>query len=98
MEKTNPVLILTKCVLHTCEASVLQQAPRERAACCHRSLRPWLWPHVPRGPAHRGPASARQVAFAFSALPAAPPRSLLTPPRQEMGAPQPEEGTTQQQH
>lgn len=98
MEKTNPVLILTKCVLHTCEASVLQQAPRERAACCHRSLRPWPWPHVPRGPAHRGPASARQVAFAFSALPAAPPRSLLTPPRQEMGAPQPEEGTTQQQH
>lgn len=79
MEKTNPVLILTKCVLHRYEASVSAVALLKEVALLslHRTpsraspptlAQPDLALHLPVMTAASCEWRAGQVAFAFSAL------------------------------
>lgn len=56
IEKTNPVLILTKCILHTCEASVSPRGPLAGAAAVLQESGPCC--AIPRGgPVLHGTAS-----------------------------------------
>lgn len=105
MEKTNPVLILTKCILHMCEASVLQQALTSGQLAATVASDPGRahMSHVaqPTAALH-WPALGRPDGWPLHSPPSQPlpPEVPADSPRQEMEALQPEEGPwgPQQQH
>lgn len=86
LEKTNSVLILTKCVLHMCEAPFLPNALPKGLACCFLGFRPAQV--VPTSPtlaqpslALRGAATGQPDGWPLRSQPSQlpPPWSLQTP-------------------